>query len=388
MTQNIAHIETLFREVKFKNELQSKLDNVYRKALLLDFNSLDFVKWNENKVSEIIAFFLDPHESHGQGDLYLRMFVEYFELSFYYSDESKIQVILEESTDNNRRVDIVISYDNFKRVIGIENKIYPWTKDQPFQVADYIKHLKTYCKTEDYHLIYLAPQGKVLDKNSAGENYEEMLADGKLKLINYEEHIIDLVHRFAMHTDNDRLRSFIKDFELKLRNNFIGINMNEENEIVKYIKASEDNIRTAFSVAKNLGTVKMTLKKEYYIQMHELADELNIQFVEEHNHFVLPNFRKLYAKFNFESGGLIYGLVKTPEFNASHPDKKYIPEIVSELKIQFNTSHWWPLWQYLYKNIEINDAIWLDIQNGHLKSVVREFLLNILRLPENLTKDL
>lgn len=388
MTTNIANIETFFEKVKFKNELQSKLNEVYRKTLTLDFNPLDFVKWNENKVSEIIAFFLDPHASHAQEDLYLRMFVEYFDLSFHYSDYSKVRVILEESTDNNRRVDIVISYDNFKRVIGIENKIYPWTKDQPFQVADYIKHLKTYCKTGDYHLIYLAPLGKVLDQNSAGENYEEMLADGKLKLINYEEHIIDLVHRFAMHTDNDRLRSFIKDFELKLINNFVGINMIEENEIVKYIKDSEDNIRTAFSVANNLNTVKEVLKKEYYRQMHELAIELNLQFVEDHNHFVLPNFRKLYAKFNFESGGLIYGLVKTYEFKMSHPEKIYVPEIAAELKIQFSTSHWWPLWKFLYQNIAIEDKIWLDIQNGTLKEFVRTFLLDLLSLPENLTRDL
>lgn len=382
------NIETFFREVRFKDELQTKINEVYRKTLTLDFNPLDFVKWNENKVSEILAFFLDPQASHAQGDLYLRMFVEYFELSFYYSDYSKIRVILEENTDHNRRVDIVISYDNFKRVIGIENKIYPWTKDQPLQVADYVKHLKTYCKTGDYHLIYLAPQGKVLDKNSAGDGYEEMLADGKLKLINYEEHIIDLVHRFAMHTDNGRVRSFIKDFELKLRNNFIGINMIEENDIVKYIKTSEDNIRTAFSVAKNLSKVKETLKEEYYKQMNELASELNLQFVKEHHHFVMPNFRKLYAKFNFESGGLIYGLVKTYEFNTSNPEKKFIPEIAAELKIQFSTSYWWPLWKFLYRNIEIEDQIWLDIQNGHLKNFVREFLQNVLSLPESLTEDL
>lgn len=382
------NIETFFREVRFKEELHYKLTEVYRKKLILDFNPLDFVKWNENKVSEIIAFFLDPQASHAQGDLYLRMFVEYFELSFHYSDYSKVRVILEENTDNNRRVDIVISYDNFKRVIGIENKIYPWTKDQPFQVADYIKHLKTYCKTEDYHLLYLAPRGKVLDINSAGENYDEMLVDGKLKLINYEEHIIDLVHRFAMHTDNDRLRSFIKDFELKLRNNFIGVNMIEENDIVKYIQNSEDNIRTAFSVARNLSTVKEMLKRDYYKQMNELAMELNFQFVEEHNHFVLPNLKNLYAKFNFESGGLIYGLVKTPEFNTLHPEKKYIPEIGGELKIQFSTSHWWPLWKFLYKNIEIEDQIWLDIQNGHLKDVIRGFLQNVSSLPKDLTRDL
>lgn len=107
--------------------------------------------------------------------------------------------------------------------------------------------------------------------------------------------------------------------------------------------------------------------------MHELANELAIHFVEEHNHFILPNFRKLYAKFNFESGGLIYGLVKTPEFYKSHPEKKCIPEIVDELKIRFNTSYWWPIWQFLYERIAVSDEIWLDIQNGNLKKELAFF---------------
>ncbi len=383
-----ANIENFFREVRNKNELQSKLNEAYRKTLTLDFNPLNFVKWNENKVSEIIAFLLDPQASHEQGDLYLRMFVEYFELSFRYTDVSKVSVMLEESTDDNRRVDIVISYDDFKRVIGIENKIYPWTKDQLFQVADYIKHLKTYCKTDDYHLIYLAPQGKVLSKESAGENYEEMLTDGKLKQINYEEHIIDLVHRFAMHTDNDRVRAFIRDFELKLRENFIGINMLEQNDVVKYIKESEDNIRAAFTVVQNFNAVKQLLNDDFYKQMREVAAELNIQFVEEHNHFVLPNFSKFYAKFSFESRGLIYGLVKTPEFYNEHPDKKYVHEIAAQLKPKFSTSHWWPLYKFLYRNIEVEYNMWLDIQSGKLKSKVKNFLQDVLSLPLDLTKDL
>ncbi|AZI24019.1 hypothetical protein EA772_01170 [Pedobacter sp. G11] len=122
--------------------------------------------------------------------------------------------------------------------------------------------------------------------------------------------------------------------------------------------------------------------------MNDIAKELNLQFSEEHNHFVLPNFRKLYAKFNFESGGLIYGLVKTPEFNKFHPKKKFIPEISSKLKIQFSTSHCWLLWKFLYKNIEIEDHLWLDIQNSQLKIAIKLFLQDILNLPSGLTTDL
>ncbi|MGE8376691.1 MAG: PD-(D/E)XK nuclease family protein [Sphingobacterium sp.] len=383
-----SNIENFFREVKVKNELQSKLKEAYRKALTLDFNPLDFVKWNENKVSEIIAFLLDPHASHEQGDLYLRMFVEYFELSFRYTDVSKVCVMLEEHTDDHRRVDIVISYDDFKRVIGIENKIYPWTKDQPFQVADYIRHLKTYCKTDDYHLLYLAPQGKILSKESAGEDYEDNLADGKLKQINYETHMVDLVHRFAIHTDNDRVRSFIRDFELKLREYFIGTNMIEQNDVVKYIKGSAENIRTAFTVVQDLAAVKELLKTDLDRQMNEIADELNIKFDGDHNYFELPNFRKLYARFSLEGGGLIYGLAKKPEFYNEHPDKIFIPEIAAQLKIQFSTSHWWPMWKFLYEKIEVNETMWLDIQSGELKNTIKQFLQNVLALPEDLTKEL
>lgn len=383
-----TNFEIFFREIKHRNDFHSKVNEIYRKHLALDFNPLDFVKWNENKVSEIIAFFLDPHGSHGQGDLYLRMFIEYFELSFFYTDISKVSVLLEDNTDENRRVDIIVSYDNFKSVIGIENKIYPWTKDQPLQVHDYIRHLESYCKTGKYHLLYLAPKGKVLSEGSAGENFEEMLADGKLKLINYEDHLIDLVRRFAMHTDNDRVRSFIKDFELKLRTNYIGDNMSVENGIVEYILANEDNIKSAFSVMKNLNTVKSELQDEFYKQMEEVATELKIEFVTEHNHFLLPNFNKCYAKFNFEGGGLIYGLVKTPTFYNEFPHKMPLPEIARELKIQFVTSYWWPLYQYLYKNIEVKDEMWIAIQNGSLKKVIMDFLQSVLTLPKDLTEGL
>lgn len=381
-------VEAFFKEFNLRDQFQSKLIEIYREKLILDFNPLDFLSWNENKVSEIIAFFLNPHASHAQGDLYLQLFIDYFDLSFQYSDVSKVRVNVEENTESNRRVDIVISYDNYKRAIGIENKIYPWTKDQPLQVEAYVDHLKRFCKTGDYHLLYLSPRAKILDNYSAGENYEEMLADGKLKLINYEEHLIDLVHRFALETDNDRLRHFIKDFELKLRNNYIGIDMNEENDLVHYIEANEDNIKTAFSVSRNLNAVKKSLTNDFYEQMKELALDLNLQYSEQHNHFVLPNFSKLYAKFNFESRGLIYGLVKTPEFYNSYPEKFFVADIASVLNNRFSTSHWWPLWTFLYKNIEVEHQFWVDVQNGTVKETVRNFLVEVINLPENLTRNL
>jgi hypothetical protein len=74
--------------VRNKNELQSKLNEAYRNTLTLDFNPLNFVKWSENKISEILIFLLDPQSTH------------------------------------DRELSVSTSYDDFKRVIGIENKFY------------------------------------------------------------------------------------------------------------------------------------------------------------------------------------------------------------------------------------------------------------------------
>lgn len=81
----------------------------YGKEIAPNFNSFDFWWLDENKVSSIISFFLNPHETHEHGDIYLRHFLEKFELDFFqFNERDNITIKCEFNTDKGRRIDIII----------------------------------------------------------------------------------------------------------------------------------------------------------------------------------------------------------------------------------------------------------------------------------------
>lgn len=143
----------LHTKVQFVKNVKSE----FSKSLASDFNSLDFWNINENKVSEILTFFLNPTNSHGQDDLYLNIFIKKFETSFSFENLSDVDAIVEKRTDSNRRIDIFIANKKTGDIIAIENKIYEKTKDQFKQIDDYLDFLNKYSKNQNFTLFYLAP---------------------------------------------------------------------------------------------------------------------------------------------------------------------------------------------------------------------------------------
>ena len=384
---------SFFREIQARSKFEIEYEKRHSKKLATQFNAMKFLHWNENKVSEILAFFLNPNEEHGQGDIYLKLFKEELGLHFPYDDPKKIQVILEDSTFENRRVDIVLKNQDSLHVIGIENKIYPWTKDQKNQVQDYLKYLQ-YISTHHYQLLYLAPKSKELTEYSGGEEIETLIETGLLRLINYEDDIIPLLKEFIKNTENERVRCFLMDFENQLIENYMGKENLDSGSLSYFITETEDNIETAFQISNTLHSIKQDMKGLADLQMLQLADELseelNMQVIydEQFHHFEIPFFKNVFVKFNYEMGGVIYGLVKTPEYKAINKDKIYFTELRDHLSIKFKTSQWWPLYFLQYNNIEHNSEFWVDIKNGNFKLFMRTFIMKVLEAPDDTIKDL
>ncbi len=384
-----TNIKDFFNTVSSKVEFIEQIDQLYSSKLALKFNSLHFLSWNENKVSEILAFFINPHADHQQGDVFLKLFINYFDIHFPYSDVSKVLVKLEETTLENRRVDIVISYRGNEQILGIENKIYPWTKDQDGQVKDYLHYLKKMSTSGNYQLLYLAPKSKQLSGHSVGSDYQLYLDSKELLIISYEDHIIPLMRQFATHAGNERVRSFITDFELRLREEYLGIdNLTDIKMITNYIKESTGNLKTAFSIYNNLNQVKLDLKEELLRQMKELADELKLEFNNEHKHFILPQLKDTCVKYNYEMNGVIYGIVKRPEFYNRNSDRLSCNKLKEYLQVKFNTSQWWPLYLLKYPRIEVEEEFWIDILDGRFKEFMREFILKVQGAPSDILKEI
>lgn len=385
-------MELFFKRIQAQQSALKEFEDKYNSSLALDFNALDFITWNENKVSELLAYFLNPSEGHRHGAVYLKIFVDFLELSFPTQRKEKIKVKVEETTYDNRRVDIVINYDNGKELIGIENKIYTTTTDQENQLKDYYSFLKSISSNDSFTLIYLAPRGKKIPVFSTDEisnnSYEQLIETRKIIAITYEDHIIPVIRQFVQVTDNIRLRSFLQDFERKLSNNYLGKQNLNTNMIKNYITESSDNIRTAFEITNAIEEVKASLVNELTAQMQELASELGGIYSEDHRHFEFNQLVSTYIKYNYEEGGVIYGIVKTPVFYNSNPHKVEFRELKSHLGGKFKTSYWWPLYSLKYERIDVTPDFWLAIVDGSFKEFMKAFILTVLNAPKEILDQL
>lgn len=150
--------------VRIAQRAQAELD---RRAAT-GFSLFDFFHEREEDLSRVFGGLLDPGGTHGQDDTFLRLFLdEVREVldgevpgRFPSGNLSNSRVYLEHRTNMERRIDIVVSVRG-DTWIGIENK--PWAGEQPNQVSDYLKYLRTKAGPDsdpDAWLVYLSGDGK------------------------------------------------------------------------------------------------------------------------------------------------------------------------------------------------------------------------------------
>lgn len=372
----LMHLENFFSVISTKLAVVNEVDNLYGRVLANQFNSLDFWYLGENKVSQILAFFLNPQSNHGHGDLYLKLFIKHLEIDFAYSDFRKVNVAVEKRTDQNRRLDILIDYDGGKKLLGIENKIYENTTDGPNQLDHYLKYLQSESK-DSYCLLYLSPKKKILGEHSINSvDKQTFLSSGNLRLINYEDHVIGLIHEFAVRSENERVRAFLLDFERKLIKNYMGEqSLDDSKAVVDYISETERNIGIAFRVGNSLERVKADLKELLLDQLSDLATELGIVFDRASKKFELKDLSDSNVTISYEMGGLLYGLTRKVEDKT----KSRMPEIERLFDEKFLVSPWWFMYRPLYEGIEVRPQFWMDLKNGTVKEKLRKFITTIMQ---------
>ena len=227
--------------------------------------------------STIIAEFLNPDGSHGQGDIFLDEFLNeiFYSVSCRFRkpwvmksgapfDISSAKVYTEYDTGNGR-IDILIRNEAGQAVI-IENKLY--AADQPEQLKRYAEFAER--QNWDYSIVYLTLYGDEASTQSAeGIDYVR---------ISYSDEIIKWLQRCICNTvDKPFLReTFIQYSNLvkKLTHRNMETKFTEE-----VIKAMVDNAEAAAMICS------MQQKYREYVQdnillpkLKEFADESGLQF--------------------------------------------------------------------------------------------------------------
>lgn len=154
----ISEFSKISKDRKLKNKKES-----------CDFNVFSFFKVDEPKHSSLLAFLLNPHESHGQGNLFLKNFLERLNILNPQSNNWTV-------TAEKGRIDILLTRVNPHSIVIVENKSNR-AVDQQFQLYRYWYHqihkrkyqidYATDEYKQKYQIVYLTPHhSKIPTDNS------------------------------------------------------------------------------------------------------------------------------------------------------------------------------------------------------------------------------
>jgi len=174
-SENLLKTITLLVE-KEKNEREER---VHRGELFNIFKVCGIDHY-ELQHSAIISELLNPHGSHGQEGLYLKLFMQVYasKLSMDEIEYNRISVQREKWTEAyDGRMDICIEYDRLPFII-LENKLY--AKDQSIQLRKYKNEAERIINRsknpkQKYEIVYLTLDGHEATKDSSeGVDYIRM----------------------------------------------------------------------------------------------------------------------------------------------------------------------------------------------------------------------
>jgi hypothetical protein len=352
------------------------------------FNVFNILGLSTDEVRTHSAFLgeiLNPKGSHSQKDLYLKEFINYFNIeNFNYSTavleiEKSIGFISNDYKEGGT-IDLLITDNN--NAIIIENKIY--AGDQKNQLLRYQNYGEK--NFMSVYLFYLTLDKKIPDKSSTGD-----LDSSKYICISYENDVKNWLEKCKEKSVNQPIiRETITQY-INLIKQLTGQSTNKimNEEIVNKIVNDDDNLKTFFELHKSnlMDDIKMKLTIRFKQQMFEIADELNLKLVFSDNlgfgketgfEFHFPDSNSgYYLSFGFCSyfTRLVYGI-----FNKKQPyndDHKSL--IVSRLGNGLGWRNW--LWLKEFESNLLhwdrNVSPWLAIIDNSLKGNIKE-KINIL----------
>lgn len=244
MKNNISEIIYNVVQINKKCINRNKLEGGYFNLIKL----MGMASSEVNTHTPIIADLLNPNGQHGQGNTFLKLFLEYFSIDF--SLASKVNVEREKRSKNDQ-IDILI--ENESKIIIIENKIY--ASDQEKQLYRYYE----YCIRQKKKpiLIYLSMQNSTPSRRSLGMivrgedgSYylnEPSLQKVELLVLNYKDDLLDwldLIKKYSLNKPN--LNSGIEQY-INLILQMTGQVMTNKSEIKKLLLDTQVNEFQAIS---------------------------------------------------------------------------------------------------------------------------------------------
>ena len=389
-------LERLFSRIEAGRMSLKEVRSTYEEEIAFDFDPLTFFSINENTVSWILAYFLNPSQKHGQGDALLRVFLEKLECKEalrLLNSGKQIQTTTQYYTTKGRPIDIVITFGSNEFIIGIENKVWGAT-DQPEQVESYIDDIISRVGN-NFIFIYMSPVGDPPSKESISkEKWDEYQNENVAINMAFNRTegvaVLPILKAMADEAKADNVRMFLKILYKRLYGHFIGEHIMDESKLVKdylsnFVRENNgDHLELTMEIERQIGAVKTGLELEMKRQYEEIANDLNAELkVNEENmpKFIPEGWVNHGIKLSKEEGGsIIFGIIRSQE---DKHKTALSPRCIANMgRGEWMVSPWWICWNHLYRNWKNNPKYFKAICDGTLKENVKSFLKKCIEIGE------
>jgi hypothetical protein len=312
---------------------------------------------DELKHSLFLAELLNPKGRHGQGSLFLKLFVEKVGIDDFDTESSNVETekyIGKISESESGRIDIFLE-DKDRKTIVIENKIY--AGDMPQQLIRYYKFSSQY---NSKNILYLTLNGGSPSDDSIKSDSLNLIKDENFKVISYQSHIVEWLELCRKESVNfPLLREGLLHY-INLIKYLTGQSTNKrmEEEILQLAFQSKENLEMIAVIGNNYGNIKTqfhfrfweTLKEEFKNQglMIELEHERSINSkanLEKNYGYWIPvkEFNKHIIYYSIFFDDCVYhgfNLEKKGKEKESEEFHKY-SDLLQKAQISYERSPYW-----------------------------------------------
>lgn len=161
--------------------LLSEFEELPKSQLEMSIFDISGYPHYENVASNVLAFYLNPHNEHGLQDLLLSSILN--KVAIEDRNLKNVLVSREESTFNQKRLDLLIETDNL--LIGIENKIFHHLNND---LNDYSYALKKWAQPNNLEIVKIVLSIKKEQPSDGFVNvtYEELFTEIRRRMSHYQ----------------------------------------------------------------------------------------------------------------------------------------------------------------------------------------------------------
>ncbi|MET3980666.1 hypothetical protein ABIB62_003270 [Mucilaginibacter sp. UYP25] len=205
-------VESYYSDVNQQLILLKKYNSQSQLYLSTDFNVFDYIRPDENTLSDIIADLLTPNGNHGQGNIFLVEFLKLVDIPNSEKLSNNIPFIYREASTSlikhtQKRIDILIDLNKFG--IVIENK--PWASDQTEQISDYRDYMRMRYH-DDFLIVYLSKTSTAPHQLSISTaDLDKLKAQGQYLNILFSYGLSNWLQTCLNLSQSDKYRWFLRD---------------------------------------------------------------------------------------------------------------------------------------------------------------------------------